>query len=57
LLTTPAQPVEERRGVSRLVPGSRFDVIGDAGHLPSTDQPQAVADALERELVAVEITS
>ena len=43
--------------MSRLVPGSRFDVIGDAGHLPSTDQPQAVADALERELVAVEITS
>jgi len=49
--------VEEGRGVSRLAPGSRFDVIADAGHLPSTDQPEAVADALESELVAVETTS
>jgi pimeloyl-ACP methyl ester carboxylesterase len=49
--------VEEGRAVSRLVPGSRFDVIADAGHLPSTDQPEAVADALERELLAVESAS
>ena len=45
--------VADGRAVSRLVPGSRFDVILDAGHMPSTDQPEGVADALERELLAV----
>jgi pimeloyl-ACP methyl ester carboxylesterase len=46
--------VEEGSEVSGAVPGSRFEVILDAGHLPSTDQPEAVAEALERELLAVE---
>ncbi len=42
--------VEEGRAVACRIPGARFDVIPDAGHLPSTDQPEATADLLEREL-------
>ena len=46
--------VVDGRAVSRRVPGSRFDVILGAGHMPSTDQPETVADALKRELLAVQ---
>jgi len=41
---------EEGRVAAQLVPGARFDVIPDAGHLPSTDQPEATAALLDREL-------
>lgn len=41
---------EEGRAAAQLVPGARFDVIPGAGHMPSTDQPEATAALLEREL-------
>lgn len=48
----PFMSVEEGRAVAKLVPGSRFDVIPDAGHLPSWDQPEATTALLEREFAA-----
>jgi pimeloyl-ACP methyl ester carboxylesterase len=41
---------EAAQVAARLVPGARFEVIRDAGHLPSTDQPEATAALLDREL-------
>ena len=49
----PFKTVEEGRAVASRIPGARFDVIPDAGHLPSTDQPEATADLLERELLSL----
>jgi pimeloyl-ACP methyl ester carboxylesterase len=45
----PFGTIEEGRAAAQLVPGGRFHVIPDAGHLVSTDQPEATADLLERE--------
>jgi pimeloyl-ACP methyl ester carboxylesterase len=42
--------IEEGRAAAGRVPGARFVAIPDAGHLPSTDQPEATATLLEREL-------
>jgi pimeloyl-ACP methyl ester carboxylesterase len=44
--------VEEGRAVARHIPGGRFHVIPNAGHMPSTDQREATADLLERALVS-----
>jgi pimeloyl-ACP methyl ester carboxylesterase len=43
--------VDEGRAMAGHVPGGRFHVITNAGHMPSTDQPEATADLLERVLV------
>jgi pimeloyl-ACP methyl ester carboxylesterase len=42
--------IEEARATAALIPGARFVVIPDAGHLPCTDQPEATAALLDREL-------
>jgi pimeloyl-ACP methyl ester carboxylesterase len=42
--------VEVGRGVARRIPGAHFTLIPDAGHMPSTDQPDQAAAALERAL-------
>lgn len=46
----PFKTVDEARAVAGLVPNGRFHVIPDAGHMPSTDQPEATAQLLERVL-------
>jgi pimeloyl-ACP methyl ester carboxylesterase len=38
--------VENGKAAAHLVPGDRFEVIPDAGHMPSTDQPKATAAAI-----------
>jgi pimeloyl-ACP methyl ester carboxylesterase len=43
---------EEGGVAARLVAGGRFEVISGAGHLPSTDQPEATAALLEAALGA-----
>jgi pimeloyl-ACP methyl ester carboxylesterase len=43
---------EEGGVAARLVPVGRFEVISGAGHLPSTDQPEATAALLEAALGA-----
>jgi pimeloyl-ACP methyl ester carboxylesterase len=42
--------VEEGRAAAARIPGARFVVIPDAGHMPSFDQPDATATLLERAL-------
>jgi pimeloyl-ACP methyl ester carboxylesterase len=42
--------VEEGRAAAGRVPGGRFVVIPDAGHLASCDQPEVTARLLEHEL-------
>lgn len=46
----PFKTIEEARAVAALVPGARFVMIPDAGHLPCTDQPELTATLLERAL-------
>jgi len=46
--------VAEGRAIAALVRGARFDVIPDAGHLPSWDEPEATAELIERELDIVD---
>lgn len=48
----PWMTVEDGRAAAKLVPGARFEVIPDAGHMPSTDQPDATAALIERALQA-----
>ena len=47
---------EEGRAAAQLVP-ARFDVISDAGHMPSTDQPEATATLLDFELGSYRVYS
>lgn len=42
--------VEDGRNVAARIPAARFEVIPDAGHLPSTDRPEETAALLERAL-------
>jgi 3-oxoadipate enol-lactonase len=42
----PASTPEIMRGMHERVPGSRYQVVRDAAHLPSLEQPQAVSRAL-----------
>ena len=42
--------VDQGRAAAALVPGARFEVIPDAGHMPSTDQPKATAGLIETAL-------
>jgi 3-oxoadipate enol-lactonase len=42
----PASTPEIMRGMHERVPGSRFEIIRDAAHLPSLEQPEAVSRAL-----------
>ena len=37
-----------RRGLSRLIPGSRFQLIPEAGHHPEIEQPEIFADRVSR---------
>ena len=46
-------PVDEGRKTAERIPGARFEIIPDAGHLPCTDQPDATGLAIERALAAV----
>ena len=39
--STPVALVEE---TAALIPGSRFEVIKGAGHIPNVEQPRAVAE-------------
>jgi pimeloyl-ACP methyl ester carboxylesterase len=45
-------PVDEGREVAARIPGTRFVVIPDAGHLVTSDQPIETATLLERALAA-----
>jgi 3-oxoadipate enol-lactonase len=49
----PASTPEIMRGMHERVPGSRFEVVRNAAHLPSMEQPNAVNDALLRFFDAV----
>jgi pimeloyl-ACP methyl ester carboxylesterase len=42
--------IQQGQAAATLVPGSRFVMIPDAGHMPCTDQPEATAALLEHEL-------
>lgn len=41
---------EEARAAAARVPDARFAIIPDAGHMPSTDQPEATASLIQAEL-------
>ncbi len=43
-----ATPPDVVRGLADLIPGSQFLVIDGAGHLPSIEQPEALAAAIEK---------
>jgi 3-oxoadipate enol-lactonase len=49
--SAPPQLVEE---LHALTPGARFEVIADAGHLSAVEQPQAVASAILKFILALE---
>jgi 3-oxoadipate enol-lactonase len=40
-------PVEEVRSLSALIPGSAFEVIEDAGHIPCVDNPKALVKLIK----------
>lgn len=46
----PFMSVDEARAMAARVPGARFEVIADAGHLVTSDQPIETAAALNRAL-------
>jgi 3-oxoadipate enol-lactonase len=41
-------PVEEVRSLAQLIPGSRFAVIPDSGHIPPVDNPEALAELIRQ---------
>lgn len=43
-------PLDSARATAARIPGARFSVIPDAGHLPTTDQPAETARQLEHAL-------
>jgi 3-oxoadipate enol-lactonase len=43
-----ATPVELVRGMAQAIPGSQFVTIPDCGHIPSIEQPQALAALMMR---------
>ena len=49
--------VEQGRAAAGRVPGGRFVLIPDAGHLASCDQPEATARLLEQELHDSSVTN
>lgn len=46
-----ATPLELVRSMADLIPGARFEIIADAGHLPCVEQPE-VLSALIRSFIA-----
>jgi 3-oxoadipate enol-lactonase len=48
-------PPDLVRATAELIPGARFEVIADAGHIPCVEQPAAVVDALRRFLREVNL--
>jgi 3-oxoadipate enol-lactonase len=44
-------PPDLVRSLAALIPGSRFEIIRGAGHIPSVEQPDALA-ALIRDFAA-----
>lgn len=40
-------PVELVRDMASRIAGARFEIIADAGHIPSIEQPQALTDLIE----------
>lgn len=41
-------PVEAMRQIAARIPGARFDVVGDAGHMLPLERPEALAATLSR---------
>jgi pimeloyl-ACP methyl ester carboxylesterase len=39
-------PPENSRSIAELIPGARFQVIPQCGHLPMLEQPERVADGV-----------
>jgi pimeloyl-ACP methyl ester carboxylesterase len=39
-------PVEELRGMAALIPGARFEVVPQAGHLANLEQPAGFGELL-----------
>ncbi|HET9068532.1 MAG TPA: 3-oxoadipate enol-lactonase [Amaricoccus sp.] len=48
-------PPDLVRATAELIPGARFEVIADAGHIPCVEQPAALVDALRRFLREVNL--
>jgi pimeloyl-ACP methyl ester carboxylesterase len=40
-------PVEEVRSLSALIPGSAFEIIEGAGHIPCVDNPKALVNLIK----------
>ena len=40
-------PVELVRDMAGRIPGARFEIIADAGHIPSIEQPQVLVDLMQ----------
>jgi pimeloyl-ACP methyl ester carboxylesterase len=47
-------PIEHGRAAHAAIPGSRFETIPEAAHFPHIEEPDALADALERFLADTE---
>ena len=48
-----ATPPDLVRSTAELIPGARFEIIADAGHIPCVEQPEALTTLLQGFIAAL----